>query len=98
MAPDGITAGVVERCFKRITQDERHDYKVKSIATTCSCFFHKLRSFFVHAICVNCIVTEWKLRTKKNLFINQTVLSTRTVGTFWKNVLLLAHFRNGESE
>lgn len=29
MAPDGITAGVIERCFKRITQDERHDYKVQ---------------------------------------------------------------------
>ncbi|XP_020614305.1 kinesin-like protein FLA10 [Orbicella faveolata] len=28
MAPDGITAGVIERCFKRITQDDRHDYKV----------------------------------------------------------------------
>lgn len=29
MAPDGITAGVIERCFKRITQDGRHDYKVQ---------------------------------------------------------------------
>ena len=28
MAPDGITAGVIERCFKRITQDDLHDYKV----------------------------------------------------------------------
>lgn len=28
MAPDGITAGVIERCFKKITQDERHEYKV----------------------------------------------------------------------
>ena len=35
MAPDGITAGVIERCFKRITQDDRHDYKVMSL--TCSC-------------------------------------------------------------
>ena len=30
MAPDGITAGVIERCFKRITQDDLHDYKVTS--------------------------------------------------------------------
>ena len=30
MAPDGITAGVIERCFKRITQDYLHDYKVSS--------------------------------------------------------------------
>ena len=29
MAPDGITAGVIERCFKRITLDDRHDYKVQ---------------------------------------------------------------------
>ncbi|XP_022791929.1 kinesin-like protein KIF15 [Stylophora pistillata] len=28
MAPDGITAGVIERCFKRITKDDYHDYKV----------------------------------------------------------------------
>ncbi|XP_068708780.1 uncharacterized protein [Montipora foliosa] len=28
MAPDGITAGVIERCFKKITQDDLHDYKV----------------------------------------------------------------------
>ena len=64
MAPDGITAGVIERCFKRITQDERHDYKVQSIATMCSCFFQKLRPLVVHAICVNSIVTDWKLRRK----------------------------------
>ena len=31
MAPDGITAGVIERCFKRITQDDRHDYKVQDL-------------------------------------------------------------------
>lgn len=31
MAPDGITAGVIERCFKRITQDDRHDYKVQQL-------------------------------------------------------------------
>lgn len=34
MAPDGITAGVIERCFKKITQDERHEYKVQSLTTT----------------------------------------------------------------
>jgi hypothetical protein len=28
MAPDGIAAGVVDRCFKRIMQDTKHDYKV----------------------------------------------------------------------
>ena len=31
MAPDGITAGVIERCFKRITQDDHHDYKVHAV-------------------------------------------------------------------
>ncbi|KAK3705683.1 hypothetical protein QZH41_009516, partial [Actinostola sp. cb2023] len=28
MAPDGIAAGVVDRCFKRIMQDTKHDYKL----------------------------------------------------------------------
>ena len=28
MAPDGITAAVIDRCFKKIALDERHDYKV----------------------------------------------------------------------
>ncbi|XP_048585259.1 kinesin-like protein KIN-7I isoform X3 [Nematostella vectensis] len=28
MAPDGITYGVVDRCFRRIMKDDKHDYKV----------------------------------------------------------------------
>ena len=28
MGPDGITAGVIERCFKKINQDDYHDFKV----------------------------------------------------------------------
>lgn len=30
MGPDGVTAGVVDRCFKRIMQDTKHDYKVSN--------------------------------------------------------------------
>lgn len=46
MAPDGITAGVIERCFKRITQDERHDYKVQLNNTDCLSWpFQRATSF-----------------------------------------------------
>lgn len=43
MAPDGITAGVIERCFKKITQDDLHDYKVLCYDVVCfalCCFFY----------------------------------------------------------
>ena len=90
MAPDGITAGVIERCFKRITQDERHDYKVQSIATMCSCFFQKLRSWVVQAMCVSCIITDWKLRRIPFYQSNRAFKTYRI--WFWKSVYAFSTF------